>query len=197
MKIDKDFKIIILYFCLTLGWCYWCYTTSTHGYYTYFEEKLIEKQEENVIIPNNFKQLTYKEAFIKKMLPLIDNANNSLSKEGYKRIPVSLVLSQAIIESNWGRSRFANEYNNLFGIHEYKQTGKRPIKKYKTKQESVIDYMRLLHTGSHFQKFRDLLFYNEDSFILKEGLLDYSEKGRIYLNLIENVINDNNLKQYD
>ena len=32
------------------------------------------------------------------------------------RIPNELVIAQAVIETGWGKSRFANEGNNLFGI---------------------------------------------------------------------------------
>lgn len=32
------------------------------------------------------------------------------------RIPASITIAQAGLESNWGRSRLANKYNNLFGI---------------------------------------------------------------------------------
>jgi len=32
-------------------------------------------------------------------------------------VPNSLAISQAIIESNWGRSRFARKGNNYFGVH--------------------------------------------------------------------------------
>lgn len=31
-------------------------------------------------------------------------------------IPASITIAQAGIESNWGRSKLANKYNNLFGI---------------------------------------------------------------------------------
>ena len=33
-----------------------------------------------------------------------------------KKIPKKLIVAQAIIESNWGRSRFAEDFNNYFGI---------------------------------------------------------------------------------
>ena len=32
-------------------------------------------------------------------------------------VPTSIVLSQAILESGWGTSRFAQKYNNYFGLH--------------------------------------------------------------------------------
>ena len=34
-------------------------------------------------------------------------------------IPISLALSQAAVESGWGKSRFAREANNLFGHWTY------------------------------------------------------------------------------
>ena len=34
-------------------------------------------------------------------------------------IPNSIVLAQAAIESGWGSSRFAQEYNALFGEYTY------------------------------------------------------------------------------
>ena len=39
--------------------------------------------------------------------------------EPYHRLPGTLVVAQSILESNWGKSRFAVEGNNLFGIKEY------------------------------------------------------------------------------
>ena len=43
---------------------------------------------------------------------------NSLEDE-WNRIPVNLVVAQAIHESEWGRSRFAVEGNNLMGIRTF------------------------------------------------------------------------------
>ena len=39
--------------------------------------------------------------------------------EPYYRLPVMLVVAQGVLESDWGRSRFAVEGNNLFGVKEY------------------------------------------------------------------------------
>ena len=40
----------------------------------------------------------------------------------YQRVPIELVVAQSILESNYGKSRFALEGNNLFGIKEYDLT---------------------------------------------------------------------------
>ncbi len=44
--------------------------------------------------------------------------HNSMYTE-YERVPVNLVVAQAIHESTWGRSRFAVEGNNLLGIRTF------------------------------------------------------------------------------
>ena len=44
--------------------------------------------------------------------------HNSMYPEE-ERVPVNLVISQAIHESTWGRSRFAVEGNNLLGIRTF------------------------------------------------------------------------------
>ncbi|HFD0843976.1 TPA: glycoside hydrolase family 73 protein [Enterococcus faecium] len=39
-------------------------------------------------------------------------------QDGYGVLP-SIILGQAILESNWGKSTLASKYNNLFGIKAY------------------------------------------------------------------------------
>ncbi len=41
-------------------------------------------------------------------------------------VPISLLLAQAAVESNWGASRFAIYGNNLFGIRTYHSSGMKP-----------------------------------------------------------------------
>jgi|TARA_R110002110_G_scaffold107540_1_gene269010 Bax protein len=85
---------------------------------------------------------------------------NSILPES-DRIPISLVIAQAVHESAYGTSRFAEEANNFFGIKavngdEYilsLNNGKK-LKKYYTWCESVEDYMELLLTGKHYKSFQ-------------------------------------------
>jgi len=80
-----------------------------------------------------------------------------------KRVPVLISTAQAILESNWGESRFAKEANNFYGIIQTDRTEPHIkslnsdilMKTYGRKCESVSDYVKLLNTGSHFQEFRD------------------------------------------
>ena len=77
------------------------------------------------------------------------------------RIPLSLVISQAVHESAYGKSRFAKIAKNIFGIKatngdEYVlslRTGKK-VKKYYTWCESVEDYIDLLLTSKHYKEFQ-------------------------------------------
>ncbi len=48
--------------------------------------------------------------------PLVPHAQEL--QDGYGVLP-SIILGQAILESNWGKSTLASKYNNLFGIKAY------------------------------------------------------------------------------
>ena len=89
---------------------------------------------------------------------------NSMEDE-WNRIPVDLVVAQAIHESEWGRSRFAVEGNNLMGIKEFDEArdGLKPrdnsnvkwsIKIFDTKCQSLIFYMNLLNDNHNYEEFR-------------------------------------------
>ena len=46
---------------------------------------------------------------------------NSMHVES-DRVPINLIVAQAVHESNWGKSRFAVEANNLLGIRTFDPT---------------------------------------------------------------------------
>ena len=90
---------------------------------------------------------------------------NSLYKED-KRVPVDLVVAQAIHESEWGRSRFAVEGNNLLGIRTFDPSDdqmkpmNRPnaswgLRIFETKCESISYYIELLNNSHHYNEFRE------------------------------------------
>ena len=90
---------------------------------------------------------------------------NSLYTED-KRIPVDLVVAQAIHESEWGRSRFAVEGNNLLGIRTFDPSDdqmkpmNRPyaswgLRIFETKCESISYYIELLNNNHHYNEFRE------------------------------------------
>lgn len=54
-----------------------------------------------------------KEAFIERLVP-----HAQTLQKGYGILP-SIIIGQAILESNWGNSELSSKYNNLFGIKSF------------------------------------------------------------------------------
>ena len=90
---------------------------------------------------------------------------NSLYTED-KRIPVDLVIAQAIHESEWGRSRFATIGNNLLGIRTFDPSDNQMkplnlpnaswgLRIFETKCESISYYIELLNNSHHYVDFRE------------------------------------------
>lgn len=83
-----------------------------------------------------------------------------------KRVPIEMLVGQAVLESGWGESRFAKQANNLFGIRVFKSTAphllpegmeKWPgwgVRKFETKCDSVKEYIRLLNEHPAYEDFR-------------------------------------------
>ena len=114
------------------------------------------------------------------------------------RIPIILVLAQAIHESDWGKSRFAREGNNLFGIRALegedfiRAKSGRKVKSYLTWCESVNDYMELLLTSYHYEKFQKELenqWFNDEIDVNKlVDTLDLYAEDVYYKDKIKDVI---------
>lgn len=128
-------------------------------------------------------------------------------------IPPSLALAQAAIESGWGKSRFVQEANNLFGQWTYSGVGIIPadrvegathrIRVFKNLQDSVANYMLNLNMGwaySDFRKQRYTLRQQDkplEGYVLAGTLLMYSSTGEVYVDKVRNLIKDNNFSIYD
>lgn len=108
----------------------------------------------------------YQERFVNTIKACL-KAHNSVSETF---IPESLVIAQGVIESNWGRSRFATEGNALFGIRTYDLDipHMKPlnnlhanfgVKIYESDCDSVSDYIILLETSHHYEGLRQTLTY--------------------------------------
>ena len=82
----------------------------------------------------------------------------------FERAIIVISVAQAIIESNWGESRFAREANNFYGVIQTDKTephikslrGKALLKIYGNKCESVGDYIELLNGSEYFKEYRDI-----------------------------------------
>ena len=97
------------------------------------------------------------------------------------RVPTSIIIAMAGIESAWGTSRFSVEGNNLFGIRTWDLTtdhmkpkevkdAKFGLKKYATKCDSIKDMIRILNTHRAYTEFRV-----ERKIQLKKGTWDYDK----------------------
>jgi Bax protein len=104
-----------------------------------------------------------------------------------ERVVVVISVAQAILESDWGRSRFAKQGNNFYGIietdssepHMKSLNSKVMLKIYGNKCESVSDYIELLNTSSAFEEYRELrirqyMSDNVDVFQIIETLENYA-----------------------
>ena len=133
-----------------------------------------------------------------------------------ERVVVAISVAQAILESDWGRSRFAKEANNFYGIIETDKTEPHikslnsniMLKMYGNKCESVSDYIELLNTSSAFKEYRELrvrqyMSDNVDVFQIIETLENYAVDPEytkkllaVTLGLFENIQNYLNQKKY-
>jgi len=129
-------------------------------------------------------------------------------------IPSSLTLAQAANESAWGKSRFATEANNLFGIWTYdKSKGLKPKNRDSEKKhlvrifdhygESVSYYMHTLNSHPAYSKLREIRQQQRrndmtlDGYEMADGLEKYSAKGDLYIKLIQQLILQNQWAQLD
>ena len=128
-------------------------------------------------------------------------------------IPVSLALAQAAKETGWGTSRFAQEGNALFGQWTWSGEGLKPkdsdkdeghkVMKFNVLQASVRAYQRNLNTHSSYKEFRleraKLRDKGKplDSIVLSNYLDQYAETGSQYVEVLQKIIKQNNLKDFD
>ena len=107
----------------------------------------------------NTPELDSKDKFIYEVKSCALHYNSMI--EEHDRIPIALVIAQAIHESDWGKSRFAVQGNNLFGVRAVNGENyilslrlNKKVKTYLTWCESVNDYIELLLTSYHYAKFQ-------------------------------------------
>ena len=81
-------------------------------------------------------EITLENKFVNKVKECALEYNSMVEEQN--RIPIILVLAQAVQESNWGKSRFAIQGNNLFGVRAV----------------NGEDYIDLLLTSKHYKKFQ-------------------------------------------
>ena len=103
-----------------------------------------------------------KDEFVRGITECTVHFNTAIPPQ-YRGIVV-ISVAQAILESNWGESRFAKLGNNFYGIIQTDKTEPHikslnsdiMLKVYGNKCESVADYIDLLNTSSAFAEYREL-----------------------------------------
>ena len=128
-------------------------------------------------------------------------------------IPASLAIAQAAKETGWGTSRFAQEGNALFGQWTWSGEGLKPkeaeegadhkVMKFNILQASVRAYQRNLNTHPTYKELRkaraEFRDSNKplDSLELSNYLNKYAETGNQYVEVLQQIIKQNKLKDFD
>jgi Bax protein len=159
---------------------------------TFFPNPIAKKKTENAIIawaknlgfgPPRFEYHNDKE-FVVALTKCIQYLNFEIPSKNH--INTELIIAQAIVESDYGRSRFAVEGNNLFGIRIWSKEGMLPyrqpdtiewrVRAFKTKCDSVKYYIEILNNKqvyAEFRKVRDFTF-NSDPIRMAKALDNFS-----------------------
>ena len=143
----------------------------------------------------------------------VTNKDLSTLKIRLDEIPISMAIAQAAKETGWGTSRFAQEGNALFGQWTWTGEGIKPagadddsthkVMKFKVLQASVKAYHRNLNTHSSYKEFRSARAQLRDegkeldSLILTKYLDRYAETGKEYVKILQQIINQNQLTDFD
>ena len=128
-------------------------------------------------------------------------------------IPVSIAIAQAANESGWGTSRFALEGNALFGQWTWSKKGITPkdqdpdqshkILQFQILKASVRAYKNNLNTHNAYKEFREVRaqLRQENKRIigldLTQYLKNYAAIGEKYVAIIESIIENNSLTDFD
>ena len=170
---------------------------------TFFPNPIAKKKTESAIIawakslgfgPPRFEYNNNKE-FVTSLKKCISYLNFDIPTRNH--INTELIVAQAIVESNYGTSRFALEGHNLFGIRVWSKEGMLPYKQpdfiewrvrvFKNKCESVRYYIEILNTKqvyTEFRKARDMSF-NRDPIKMAKALDSFSTNKEYEKHVIE------------
>jgi Bax protein len=143
----------------------------------------------------------------------VNSKDLSVLKVRMDEVPVSLAIAQAAKETGWGTSRFAQEGNALFGQWTWSGEGLKPkeadedkghkVMKFNVLQASVRAYQRNLNTHPSYENFRLARAQLRDagkildSIVLAQFLDNYAETGNQYVEVLQKIIKQNNLKDFD
>jgi uncharacterized FlgJ-related protein len=170
---------------------------------TFFPNPVAKKKTENATIawakslgfgPPRFEYHNNQE-FITSLKKCISYLNFQIPTN--KHINTELIVAQAVVESNYGTSRFAREGHNLFGIRVWSKEGMLPYKQpdsidwrvrvFKSKCESVRYYIEILNTKKVYSEFRRVreLTLNRNPIAMAKTLDNFSTNKEYEKHVIE------------
>ena len=129
-------------------------------------------------------------------------------------LPPSLVLAQAANESDWGRSRFAKDFNNYFGIwcftkgcgvipKDRDEDATHEVASFKSLEDCIDYYVLNINRSYAYEDLRLMRKNQRESLqpitgtLLAQGLGNYAFPGDEYIESIQTLINFNQLERHD
>jgi len=122
--------------------------------------------------------------------------------------PVSMALTQAILETGWGTSNIFRRGNNIFGIMSFSSDDSRSmvqfhegddvryLRTYNSLIESVEHYYLLTSRVSSYAKFREKRWIGTGTRDLFHYISSYHESDH-YIKMAQSIIQSNDLERYD
>jgi len=147
--------------------------------------------------PPRFEYSNDKE-FISSLTNCINYLNFNIPRR--ERINTELIIAQAVVESDYGKSRFAREGHNLFGIRVWSKEGMLPllqpgtidwrVRVFKNKCESVKYYIEILNTKRVYAEFRRVreLTLNRNPIAMAKTLDNFSTNKQYEKHVIEVIL---------
>ena len=129
-------------------------------------------------------------------------------------LPPSLVLAQAANESDWGRSRFAKDFNNYFGIwcftkgcgvipKDRDEDATHEVASFNSLEDCIDYYVLNINRSYAYEDLRSMRKNQRESLqpitgtLLAQGLGNYAFPGDEYIESIQTLINFNQLERHD
>jgi len=174
--------------------------------------KYIKQLELIGLSPDNLKVDSSYRRFIDDLSPKAIEVYNKFG------ILPSITISQAILESNWGKSKLSVASNNLFGIkadsnwtgksvklttsENYNDVIKASFRSYDNKTDSLDDYGAFMLSNKRYKEngvFTATLYIAQAQAIENAGYSTKEDKSgnKIYADLLINVIKENDLQLLD
>ena len=160
-----------------------------------------DSEEKRVWLSKKFREYKVQDNSISELIEKIDI------------VPTSIALAQAAKESGWGTSRFALEGNAIFGQWTFNGVGIEPLEKDDDKTHKILKfpilrasvkaYITNLNTHPSYKGFREKRQEARDrnkkpsGIDLIDELESYAETGKEYTKILKQIIEQNNLEEFE